>query len=204
MGASGHLVLGISGASGARLGVRALALFSASPDLTHLHVVVSSRALLVARTEVSREITSVEALLESASLDEATRAKLVLHAETAVDAPISSGSFRTRGMAVLPCSAGTLAAIAQGTSRGLLQRAADVCLKERRRLVLGLRETPLSLVHAENIVRVTRAGGIVAPVVPAFYAAREADDLLDAYLLRVADLLDVRIDTADYRWTGGS
>jgi 4-hydroxy-3-polyprenylbenzoate decarboxylase len=201
---SGHLVLGISGASGARLGVRALALFSASPDLTHVHVVVSPRALLVARTEISAGITSVEALLDSAGLDEASRAKLVLHAESAVDAPISSGSFQTRGMAVLPCSAGTLAAIAHGTSRGLLQRAADVCLKERRRLVLGLRETPLSLVHAENIVRVTRAGGIVAPVIPAFYAAREGDDLLDAYLLRVADLLDVRIDTADYRWTGGT
>ena len=200
---SGELVLGVSGASGARLGLRALALFAASPDVEHLHVVVSPRALLVARTEIGAGITSVEALLDSASLGEAARAKIRVHADGAVDAPISSGSFRTRGMAVLPCSAGTLAAIAHGTSRGLLQRAADVCLKERRRLVLGLRETPLSLVHAENIVRVTRAGGIVAPVVPAFYAAREAGDLLDAYLLRVADLLDVAIDTADYRWTGG-
>ena len=156
-GGRGDLILGISGASGARLGLRALALFSASPDLTHLHVVVSSRALLVARTEISAGITSDEALLDSAGLDGASRAKLVLHAESAVDAPISSGSFQTRGMAVLPCSAGTLAAIAHGTSRGLLQRAADVCLKERRRLVLGLRETPLSLVHAENIERVTLA-----------------------------------------------
>jgi polyprenyl P-hydroxybenzoate/phenylacrylic acid decarboxylase-like protein len=167
-------------------------------------VVVSPRALLVARTEIDAGITSVEALLDSAALGEAARARIVLHPESAVDAPISSGSFRTRGMAVLPCSAGTLAAIANGTSRGLLQRAADVCLKERRRLVLGLRETPLSLVHAENIVRATRAGAIVAPVVPAFYAAREAEDLLDAYLLRVADLLDVRIDTRDYRWRGGT
>ena len=203
-GGERDLILGISGASGARLGLRALALFSASPDLAHLHLVVSPRALLVARTEIDAGITSVDALLDSAGLGAPAREKIVLHADSAVDAPISSGSFKTRGMAVLPCSAGTLAAIAHGTSRGLLQRAADVCLKERRRLVLGLRETPLSLVHAENIVRVTRAGGIVAPVVPAFYAAREADDLLDAYLLRVADLLDVKIDTADYRWTGGT
>ncbi|HMA28971.1 MAG TPA: UbiX family flavin prenyltransferase [Thermoanaerobaculia bacterium] len=203
-GGERDLILGISGASGARLGLRALGLFSASPDLTRLHVVVSPRALLVARTEIDAGITSVEALLDSAALGEAARARIVLHPESAVDAPISSGSFRTRGMAVLPCSAGTLAAIANGTSRGLLQRAADVCLKERRRLVLGLRETPLSLVHAENIVRATRAGAIVAPVVPAFYAAREAEDLLDAYLLRVADLLDVRIDTRDYRWRGGT
>jgi 4-hydroxy-3-polyprenylbenzoate decarboxylase len=201
---SADLILGISGASGARLGLRALHLFAGSPDVERLHLVVSQRALLVARTEVDAGISSVEELVDSARLDAASRGKLVLHAENAVDAPISSGSFRTRGMAVLPCSAGTLASIAHGTSRGLLQRAADVCLKERRRLVLGLRETPLSLVHAENIVSVTRAGGIVAPVVPAFYAAREADDLLDAYLLRVADLLDVRIATEDYRWTGGA
>jgi flavin prenyltransferase len=203
-GGSTDLILGISGASGGRLGLRALQLFALSPDVERLHVVVSPRALLVARTEIDAGIASVEELVDSARLDAASRGKLVLHPESAVDAPISSGSFLTRGMAVLPCSAGTLASIAHGTSRGLLQRAADVCLKERRRLVLGLRETPLSLVHAENIVAVTRAGGIVAPVVPAFYAARDADDLLDAYLLRVADLLEVGVATEDYRWTGGS
>jgi len=201
---SGHLVLGISGASGARLGLRALALFAASPDVERLHLVVSPRAVLVARAEIDAGISSASALLDFADLDAEARAKLALYAESAVDAPISSGSFTTRGMAVLPCSAGTLAAIAHGTSRGLLQRAADVCLKERRRLVLGLRETPLSLVHAENIALVTRAGAIVAPPVPAFYAARTADEMLDAYLLRVADLLDVRIATADFRWKGGA
>jgi polyprenyl P-hydroxybenzoate/phenylacrylic acid decarboxylase-like protein len=151
---------------------------------------------------VDAAITSAEAFVGMAGLDSATRDKVLLHSESAIDAPISSGSFRTRGMAVLPCSAGTLAAIAHGTSRGLLQRAADVCLKERRRLVLGLRETPLSLVHAENILAATRAGAIVAPPVPAFYAARTAEEMLDAYLERVADLLDVRIDTAGFRWTG--
>ncbi|HEV8268103.1 MAG TPA: flavoprotein, partial [Thermoanaerobaculia bacterium] len=87
-----------------------------------------------------------------------------------------------------------------GLSRGLLQRAADVHLKERRRLVLGFRETPLSLVHAENVLQATRAGAVVAPPVPAFYAARTAEEMLDAYLLRVADLLSVSVDTQDYRW----
>ncbi len=204
MNPSGHLVLGISGASGARLGLRALALFAASPDVERLHLVVSPRALLVARTEVDAGISSASALVDFAGLDAAARARIALYAESAVDAPISSGSFRTRGMAVLPCSAGALAAIAHGTSRGLLQRAADVCLKERRRLVLGLRETPLSLVHAENIALATRAGAIVAPPVPAFYAARTADEMLDAYLLRVADLFEVRVATADFRWKGGA
>ena len=203
-GGPNDLILGISGASGARLGLRALALFSASPDVERLHVVVSPRALLVARGEVDAAIATVEALVDAARLDPAARGKIILHSESALDSSISSGSFRTRGMAVLPCSAGTLAAIAHGISRGLLQRAADVCLKERRRLVLGLRETPLSLVHAENIVAVTRAGAIVAPPVPAFYAARTAEDMLDAYLTRVADLLDVRVATPGFRWTGGA
>jgi 4-hydroxy-3-polyprenylbenzoate decarboxylase len=201
---SSHLILGISGASGARLGLRALALFAGSPDVSCLHLVVSSRALLVARTEVDPGISSAPALVDAAGLEPKARAKVALYAESAVDAPISSGSFRTRGMAVLPCSAGSLAAIAHGTSRGLLQRAADVCLKERRRLVLGLRETPLSLIHAENIALVSRAGAIVAPPVPAFYAARTAEQMLDAYLLRVADLFDIHVETDDFRWKGGA
>jgi 4-hydroxy-3-polyprenylbenzoate decarboxylase len=201
-GGPNDLILGISGASGARLGLRALQLLATSPDVAHLHVVISPRALVVARDEVDEALTSAEGYVEAAEIDAAARTRLVLHPESAIDASISSGSFVTRGMAVLPCSAGTLAAIAHGTSRGLLQRTADVCLKERRRLVLGLRETPLSLVHAENIVLATRAGAIVAPPVPAFYAARTADEMLDAYLLRVADLLGVRVDTADFRWAG--
>ena len=203
-GGPNDLVLGISGASGARLALRALRLLAGSPDVERLHLVVSPRALVVARDEVNASLTSVEAFVDGAELDAASRNKLVLHAESAIDAPISSGSCRTRGMAVLPCSAGTLASIAHGTSRGLLQRAADVCLKERRRLVLGLRETPLSLVHAENILAVTRAGAVVAPPVPAFYAARTAEEMLDAYLTRVADLLDVAVDTAGFRWTGAT
>ncbi|HKC25780.1 MAG TPA: flavoprotein, partial [Thermoanaerobaculia bacterium] len=131
------LILGVSGASGARLALRALALFAGSPDVGSLHVVVSPRALLVAADEEGLAPT-LDAFLAAASLGEAARARVVVHGHDALDAPISSGSFVTRGMAVLPCSAGTLASIAHGLSRGLLQRAADVCLKERRRLVLGL------------------------------------------------------------------
>lgn len=196
------LILGVSGASGARLGLRALQLLATSPDVPALHLVVTARALLVARDEVDRKIRTVRDYVTGADLPRAARSKLVLHAEEAVDAPISSGSFRTRGMAVIPCSSGTLGAVAQGISRGLLQRAADVCLKERRQLVLAFRETPFSLVHAENIAAATRAGAIVAPPVPAFYAARTADEMLDAFILRVADLLGVRIDVPDLRWKG--
>lgn len=199
---SGDLVLGVSGASGSRLALRAIALFAASRDVTALHVVASPGALLVARDEVDRGIRSTGDLVDAAAPTPDARAKVRVWGEGALDAPISSGSFPTLGMAVVPCSAGTLAAIAHGLSRDLLQRAADVHLKERRRLVLGFRETPLSLVHAENVLAATRAGAIVAPPVPAFYAARTAEEMLDAWLLRVADLLDVTVDVADYRWKG--
>ena len=202
MGGSGELILGISGASGARLALRALRLFSGSPDVVHLHVVVTPRALIVARDEVGAGIRSDGDYVAAAGLPKRTRAKVVLHGEGAIDAPISSGSFVTRGMAVLPCSSGTLGSVAHGISRGLLERAADVCLKERRRLILGFRETPFSLVHAENVVAVTRAGAVVAPPIPAFYAARTAEEMLDAYLLRVADLLGIRIAVPDLRWAG--
>jgi len=199
--AASPLVLGVSGASGTRLALRALRLFAESPDVAELHLVVSPRALIVAADEETL-VGGVAGFLGAAGLSPEALARVVVHDDASIDAPIASGSFRTRGMAVLPCSGGTLAAIAHGLSRGLLQREADVCLKERRRLVLGLRETPLSLVHAENIVAATRAGAIVAPPVPAFYAARSAEELLDAYLLRVADLLGVAISTSTPRWKG--
>lgn len=202
MSTSRDLILGISGASGARLGLRALALFASSEDVERLHVVVSRRALLVARGEVDPGIHDAAALVAATGLPAEARERVVIHDGQAVDAPIASGSFPTRGMAVLPCSAGTLASIAHGLSRGLLQRAADVCLKERRRLVLGFRETPLSLIHAENIAAVTRAGAVVAPPVPAFYAVKTMDEALDAYVTRVADLLEVRVRAKDYRWSG--
>jgi 4-hydroxy-3-polyprenylbenzoate decarboxylase len=197
-----ELILGISGASGSRLALRALALFSASPDVDFLHLVVSRRALLVARGEVDGGIKTPADLVAAARLAPGSAERIRIHPSEAIDASIASGSHRTLGMAVLPCSAGTLASIANGLSRGLLQRAADVCLKERRMLVLGLRETPLSAVHAENILRATRAGAVVAPTVPAFYAVATLDEAIDAYLLRVADLLSVSVAVATYRWKG--
>jgi flavin prenyltransferase len=197
-----ELILGVSGASGSKLALRALTLFTASPDVDVLHLVVSRRALLVARDEVSAGVKTAADFVVAAGLAPKFADRVRIHPPEAIDAPIASGSYRTLGMAVLPCSAGTLASIANGLSRGLLQRAADVCLKERRRLVLGLRETPLSAVHAENILRATQAGAVVAPTVPAFYAVATLDEAIDAYLLRVADLLSVSVAATGYRWKG--
>lgn len=158
----------------------------------------------MARDEIAPGIHDAAAWVAAAGLPPEARARVVLHGDEALNAPIASGSFRTRGMAVIPCSAGTLASVAHGLSRGLLQRAADVTLKERRRLVLAFRETPLSLVHAENVVQATRAGAIVAPPVPAFYAVRTLEEAMDAYLVRVADLLEVRVPAPEFRWKGAT
>lgn len=128
-----------------------------------------------------------------------------MHSNGDVGASIASGSYPVSGMAVIPCSAGTLGAIANGISRDLLQRAADVCLKERRPLVLGFRESPYSLVHVENMRRVTLAGAIVAPPTPAFYVTEPSmERFLDAWCGRVARLLGIELPGEAFRWTGSS
>jgi 4-hydroxy-3-polyprenylbenzoate decarboxylase len=114
----------------------------------------------------------------------------------------ASGSQRTSGMVVCPCSMGTVAAIAGGTSRSLVERAADVTLKERRRLVLVPRETPLSLVHLRNLVAVTEAGAVVLPAAPGFYhRPRSVAELVDFIVQRILDQLDLEIEIAA-RWSG--
>lgn len=122
------------------------------------------------------------------------------HANTDIGASVSSGSFRTLGMVVAPCSVKTLAEIATGMTSSLLSRAADVTLKERRRLVLMVRETPLHLGHLRNMVAATEAGAIICPPVPAFYARPETlDDMVDHTLGRVLDLFDLDSQTVR-RW----
>jgi 4-hydroxy-3-polyprenylbenzoate decarboxylase len=114
----------------------------------------------------------------------------------------ASGSQPTRGMVICPCSMGTVAAVAAGTSRSLVERAADVTLKERRKLILVPRETPLSLVHLRNLVTVTEAGGVVIPAAPGFYhRPASVGDLVDFVVQRVLDQLDLEIEIAR-RWTG--
>jgi 4-hydroxy-3-polyprenylbenzoate decarboxylase len=119
-------------------------------------------------------------------------------------APPASGSARSRGMVVCPCSMGTLAAIAAGTSRSLIERAADVTLKERRRLILVPRETPLGVIHLENMLRVSRAGAVVLPAAPAFYhGVRQVDDLVNFVVARVLDQLGVEHEIVP-RWGSGA
>lgn len=180
-----RLVVGITGASGVAYGVRALELLRRAGVETHL-VMTRSAALTIAY-ELERTIEQVKALAS------------VVHPVGDVGASIASGSFRTDGMLVAPCSMRSLAAIATGNCDNLLTRAADVTLKERRRLVLLVRETPLHLGHLRNMVAVTEMGGIVAPPVPAFYAKPASiADIVEHTVGRALDLFG--IDIGLERW----
>lgn len=198
-----EIVVGVSGASGGLLARRFVELALADPALFRLHLVLSDSSLRVARTELDAAIRTAADWVSALTVPRAAAARIALHENEDVGASIASGSYPTSGMIVVPCSAGTLGAIANGISRGLLQRAADVCLKERRPLVLALRESPYSLVHVENMRRATLAGAIVAPPTPAFYLASPSmDRFLDAYCSRAARWLGVEVPGPDDRWTG--
>jgi 4-hydroxy-3-polyprenylbenzoate decarboxylase len=198
-----EIVVGISGASGAALPRRFVELAARANGVSRLHLVFSESSLLVARNEIDAAIATPRDWVAALELPRDAARRIVLHGNDEVGASIASGSYPVAGMAVIPCSAGTLGAIANGISRDLLQRAADVCLKERRPLVLGFRESPYSLVHVENMRRVTMAGAIVAPPTPAFYVRDPSlARFLDAWCARVARLIGIELPGEDFRWTG--
>ncbi len=183
-----RLLVGISGASGAVYGIRLLELLKGSGIETHL--VISRAARLTLSYETDMTIADVEALAT------------VTYPEQDIGAACSSGSFKTLGMIIAPCSIKTMAEIASGATSNLVSRAADVCLKERRRVVLMLRETPLHLGHIRSMAAVTEAGAIVYPPVSAFYARPQSiEDMVDHTLGRVLDLFDIDVGTVR-RWSG--
>jgi 4-hydroxy-3-polyprenylbenzoate decarboxylase len=181
------LVVGITGASGAPYAVRLLESLVAAKRPVQL--IVSAHGLRLLQTE--SDIGSVDALRER--VGEARWDRCVTTFDDADrGAPPASGSALSAGMVVCPCSMGTIAAIAMGTSRSLVERAADVALKERRKLILVPRETPLSAIHLENMLRVTRAGALVMPAAPGFYhRPHQIDDLVNFVVARILDHLDV-------------
>lgn len=173
-----RLVVGISGASGAVYGIRALEVLKAKGVETHL--VLTDAAHETIHLETNHTAEEVEKLAS------------FTYEVGDVSARIASGSYRTDGTLVIPCSMKTLGGIATGYSDNLLLRAADVTLKERRRLVLVVRETPLSLIHLENMVRVTTAGAVVLPAMPAFYnRPRTVEEIVDQIVGRALDLFGV-------------
>jgi 4-hydroxy-3-polyprenylbenzoate decarboxylase len=183
-----RLALLVSGASGMLLPRHVLGLLAAHPEIERIHLVVSAGASQVLRHELGPEKTGGADLVEAAGLVDAERAKVVVHRDNELDAPIASGSYRLTGAVVLPCSAGTLGAFATGSARTLVHRAGAVALKERWPLVLGFRETPYSLIHVENMRRLLYAGAVILPPVPAFYIGGEdLGRFLDHYALRILD-----------------
>lgn len=200
---SHRVALLVSGASGMLLPRHLLALLARRDAVTRIHLVVSKGASQVLAHELGRDQTGAEALVDAAGLSPQERAKLAIHRDNELDAPISSGSYRLSGALILPCSSGTLGALATGSATTLIHRAGAVALKERWPLVLGFRETPLNLVHIENLRALAWAGAVIAPPIPAFYLGGEdLPRFLDAYCHRLLDHLGLTPERPDLRWQG--
>ena len=183
-----RLIVGITGATGAIYGVRVLERLRDAGVETHLVLTKWGVRTLLHETPYTK--AQVESLATT------------VHNPSDMGAPISSGSFRTDGMIVAPCSAKSLGAIAGGFGDNLVHRAADVILKERRRLVLVLREAPLSDIHLENMLKLSRMGAVVMPPVPAFYSRpTSVDDIVNHSVARMLDLFGVDVPGTP-RWTG--
>ena len=183
-----RLIVGITGASGAIYGYRLLELLRETDIETHL--IVSRAAQITLATETDFKIADVEALAD------------VVHSNQDIGAACSSGSFHNLGMVIAPCSIKTMAEIATGVTSNLISRSADVALKERRRVVLMLRETPLHLGHIRNMASVTEAGAIVYPPVPAFYTRPASlEEMIDHTVGRVLDLFGIETGVVK-RWSG--
>ena len=190
MNARPRLVVAITGASGAVYGVQLLEQLRAS-GACESHLVMSSSGALTASQELDMKRSDIEALAD------------VVHSVKDIGATIASGSFRSLGMVVAPCSMKTLASIAHGLADNLVSRAADVMLKERRPLVLMARETPLNLAHLRNMTSVTEMGGIILPPVPAFYTRPQTvDDIVNHTVGRVLDLFGIEHAGLVKRWDG--
>lgn len=180
-----RLIVGITGASAVVYGVRLLEVLTKQSEL-EVHLTISASGARALWEELHIQIDVDNFQLES--LIGVSSARVVYHHQADIGAAIASGSFRTEGMIVVPCSMGTVASIASGISRNLIHRAADVCIKERRRLVIVPRETPLSAIHLENMLKLSRLGVCVLPAMPGFYHfPKTVDDQINFVVTKILD-----------------
>lgn len=187
-----RLVIGISGASGAVYGVRLLEALASNPDV-ETHLTVTGNAVGIIEQETGRKLEELQRLAHS------------YHHVDDMNAPIASGSFVAGGMIIAPCSVKTLSAIANAYGDNLLTRAADVTLKEGRKLVLAVRETPLHIGHLENMVKASRMGAVILPPIPAFYnAPSDINDIIDHSVGRMLDVFGIEHDLFERWGEGGS
>ena len=201
---SDELALVVTGACGTRLAVRFAEMAAALEAVSVLHVVLSDGARLVLADELGAARATPRGFVSGLDVAPEHQSKLRSWAESDLAAPIASGSHRLRGVVILPCSAGTACSLAAGVSRGLGQRVGDVALKQRWPLLLGFRESPLSVIHLRALLALTEAGAVVVPPLPAFYlGGDEMERFVEHYCLRLMDLLGVDAGRSDLRWRCG-
>jgi 4-hydroxy-3-polyprenylbenzoate decarboxylase len=183
-----NIIVAVTGASGAIYGLKVLELLQKHKISTHL--IISKAAAITIKEELEKDVSYFESL--------ATKIYKVQN----IAADIASGSFKTNGMIIAPCSVKTMSEIACGISSNLISRAADVCIKEQRKLALMVRETPLNVMHLSNMLKLSQAGALIAPPVPAFYNHPESiDDMVTHSVCRVLDHFNIET-AAIKRWKG--
>ena len=196
------ITVGVTGASGALLAQRMLALLDADPHVAKIHLVITDTGQRLLSEELAIPAGPAGTLI--ARLVGRTSCKIELLPNKDVGASIASGSYPVDAMAVVPCSVGTLAKIAAGTCDDLVARSADVMLKEGRKLILCVRDTPFSRIHLENMLRAQQAGAVIMPAIPAFYhAPKTIDDLVTQYICRVLAQMGLPQNEM-FRWTGSA
>ena len=194
------VVLGVTGASGALFARRTLQMLEADERVGKIHLVISGAGLKVLREELELDVGKRASI--AARLAGSTAPKTAYLLDSDIGASIASGSYRVDGMVIIPCSTGCLAQIAHGISSTLIERAADVSLKEGRKLVLAVRDTPLSRVHLRNMLQAQEAGADIFPMMPSFYhRPKTIDDLVTQFCCRVLAHLGLE-QSKQFRWSG--
>ena len=201
-----ELALLVSGGSGSVLATRFAKAALESGQIDALHLVVTGAASKVLAHEMGSEWASARAIRDNLELDEDLRSRIHPYTDSDLAAPVASGSHRLHGVVVLPCSAGMAGSLANGISRGLAQRVADVAIKQRWPLLIGIRETPMSTILLENLLRLAQAGAHIVPPLPAFYLKPEEKTahqiFIDHFCLRLLDLLGIPSRDNGLRWRG--
>ena len=194
------VVIGVTGASGSVFARRMLQMLESDERVGKIHLVVSGAGLKVLREELDLEVSRTASIAAALAGGPASKTEYLLDSD--IGASIASGSYRVDGMVIIPCSTGCLAQVAHGISSTLIERAADVCLKEGRKLILAVRDTPLSRVHLRNMLQAQEAGAEIFPIVPAFYHRPQTiDDLVTQYCCRVLAHLGLE-QNEQFRWKG--
>ena len=201
-----ELALLISGGSGTPLAVRFATAALEGAQIDALHLVVTGPAAKVLGHELGSEWASANGFRDQLPLDNDLRRRIHPYPDSDLAAPIASGSHQLQGVVVLPCSAGMAGSLANGISRGLAQRVADVALKQRWPLLIGIRETPMSTILLDNLLKLARAGAHIVPPMPAFYLTPDETTaqqvFVDHYCMRLLDLLALPADDDGLRWQG--